>query len=83
MRPLLKCVNMSPRGSQDSLPTIRQVLLRMALHGTLARSVRIVKWPPPKAVTNVACQEALTTYAAWESAQKGLNQDLVLGSEPH
>ena len=79
----LKCVNVPPRGSQDSLPTVRQVLLRTALHGTLARSARIVKWPLPKAATNVACQEALTTYAAWGSTQKGLNQGLVLRSEPH
>ena len=83
MTPPLKCVNVSPRGLQDSLPTVRQVLLRTAPHGTLAQSVRIGKWPLLKAVTIVACQEALTTYAAWESAQKGLNQDLVLRSEPH
>ena len=83
MTPPLKCVNVSPRGSQDSLPTVRQVLLHTALHGTLAWSVRIVRWPLPKAVTIVACQEALTAYAAWESTQKGLNQDLVLRSEPH
>ena len=70
MTPPLNCVNVSPRGMQDSLPTARQVLLRTALHGTLARSVRIVKWPPPKAVASVACQEALTAYAAWESAQR-------------
>ena len=83
MTPPPKCVNVSPRGSQGSLPTRGQVLLRTAPHGTLARSVRIVKRPLPKAATRVACQEAPTAYAAWESAQKGLNQDLVLGSEPH
>ena len=83
MRPLLKCVNVLPRGTQGSLPTIRQVLLCTAPHGTLAQSVRIVKWPLPKVAAIAACQEALTTYAAWESTQKGLNQDLALRSEPH
>ena len=83
MTPPPTCVNVSPRGTQDSLPTVRQVLLRTAPHGTLARIVRVVKQPPPKAAAIVACQEALTTYAARESTQKGLNQDLVLGSEPH
>ena len=76
MRPLLKCVNVLPRGLQDSLPTTRQVLLHTALHGTLARSVRIVKQPLPKVATIVACQEALTTYAAWESTHKGLEPGL-------
>ena len=67
--PPLKCVNMSPRGSQDSLPTIRQVLLCTALHGTLARSVRIVKQLLPYAAAIAACLVAPITYAAWESTQ--------------